>query len=275
MRYGKIFVGRMTRPRGIAVPLQKLNKIGRQTSPQTRLWYSSATLAYRPRHMRKTILYTLLAMMPAGLQAGDFIEVMTANVSEARNGCSYTASVDIPVAGDGTVIHAAKLWICDAIDIDVPTDIDDADFAALLRKGATEYLSDDEGTSRNVEITWAYEDPTCVTFTMHTTDRDSVDWVTDDVASFSKADGHRITPDEIFSCDERQIKRLMWSARKGIGMEVSSADDLYVGNAGYIDGWVLVIGPAQQSSGTAYRLRYEQMEKYLRIGNEGYYAGEK
>lgn len=256
MRYAKIFVGRMALPRGFAVPLQTLSKID-------------------PKNMRKTILYTLLAMMPACLRAGDFIEVMTASVSEARSGCSYSASVDIPVAGNGAVIHAAKLWICDAIGIDAPANIDNADFAALLRQGATEFLSDDTGTSRTVEITWAYEDPTCVTFTMHTTDRDSVDWTTDDVASFSKTDGHRITPDEIFSCDEQQIKRLMWTARTGIAMQVRSADELYVGNAGYIDGWVLVVGPAQQSSGTAYRLRYEQIEKNLRIGSEGYYAGRK
>lgn len=155
MRYAKIFVGRMALPRGFAVPLQTLSKID-------------------PKNMRKTILYTLLAMMPACLRAGDFIEVMTASVSEARSGCSYSASVDIPVAGDGAVIHAAKLWICDAIGIDAPANIDNADFAALLRQGATEFLSDDTGTSRTVEITWAYEDPTCVTFTMHTTDRDSV-----------------------------------------------------------------------------------------------------
>ncbi len=256
MRYAKIFAERMALPQGIAVSLQTLSKID-------------------PKNMRKTILYTLLAMMPASLRAGDFIEVMTASVSEACGGCSYSASVDIPVAGDGAVIHAAKLWICDAIGIDAPANIDNADFATLLRQGAAEYLRDDAGTSRTVEIIWAYEDPTCVTFTMHTTDRDSVNWTTDDVASFSKADGHRITPDEIFSCDEQQIKRLMWTSRTGIAMQVQSADELYVGNAGYIDGWVMVIGPAQQSSGTAYRLRYEQMEKYLRIGDEGYYAGRK
>ncbi len=256
MRYAKIFAERMALPQGIAVPLQTLSKID-------------------PKNMRKTILYTLLAMMPASLRAGDFIEVMTASVSEARGGCSYSVSVDIPVAGDGAVIHAAKLWICDAIGIDAPANIDNADFATLLRQGAAEYLGDDVGTSRTMEIIWAYEDPTCVTFTMHTTDRDSVNWTTDDVASFSKADGHRITPDEIFSCDEQQIKRLMWTSRTGIAMQVQSADELYVGNAGYIDGWVMVIGPAQQSSGTAYHLRYEQMEKYLRIGDEGYYAGRK
>ncbi len=256
MRYAKIFAERMALPQGIAVSLQTLSKID-------------------PKNMHKTILYTLLAMMPASLRAGDFIEVMTASVSEARGGCSYSASVDIPVAGDGAVMHAAKLWICDAIGIDAPANIDNADFATLLRQGAAEYLCDDAGTSRTVEIIWAYEDPTCVTFTMHTTDRDSVNWTTDDVASFSKADGHRITPDEIFSCDEQQIKRLMWTSRTGIAMQVQSADELYVGNAGYIDGWVMVIGPAQQSSGTAYHLRYEQMEKYLRIGDEGYYAGRK
>lgn len=229
----------------------------------------------RLKNMRKTILYTFLAMIPVGLRAGDFIEVMTASVNEARGDCSYSASVDIPVAGDGAVIHAAKLWICDAIGIDTPNNIDNADFATLLRQGAMEYLSDDTGTSRTVEITWAYEDPTCVTFTMHTADRDSVDWTTDDVASFSKTDGHRITPDEIFSCDEQQIKRLMWTARTDFTIQVRSADELYVGNAGYIDGWVLVIGPAQQSNGTTYRLRYEQIEKNLRIGSEGYYAGRK
>jgi hypothetical protein len=53
-------------------------------------------------------------------------------------------------------------------------------------------------------------------------------------------------------------------------------DELVVGDAGYIDGWVVVIGPAQGYTGAAYRIRYQVAEPYLqgkRTG--GYYDGEE
>lgn len=56
-------------------------------------------------------------------------------------------------------------------------------------------------------------------------------------------------------------------------MEVAKADDLYVGDCGYIDGWVLVVGPAQGTSGAAYRLRYPEIEQWLKKAKEdGYLA---
>ena len=56
-------------------------------------------------------------------------------------------------------------------------------------------------------------------------------------------------------------------------MEVAKADDLYVGDCGYIDGWVLVVGPAQGTSGAAYRLRYPEIEQWLKKAKrDGYLA---
>ena len=46
-------------------------------------------------------------------------------------------------------------------------------------------------------------------------------------------------------------------------MEVSSPDALYVGDVAFIDGWVIVIGPARGTSGAEYRLRYPEIEKWL------------
>ena len=46
-------------------------------------------------------------------------------------------------------------------------------------------------------------------------------------------------------------------------MEVSSPDALYVGDVAFIDGWVIVIGPARGTSGAQYRLRYPEIEKWL------------
>ena len=120
---------------------------------------------------------------------------------------------------------------------------------------------------------WMYEDPTCVTYEAVTTDRDSVDWSTTSVACFSKRDGHRVGANEIFGCDEAQIKRLMWQYRGNLSMEVAQADDLYVGDCGFIDGWVLVVGPAQGTSGAAYRLRYPEIEQWLKKPqSDGYLA---
>jgi hypothetical protein len=54
-------------------------------------------------------------------------------------------------------------------------------------------------------------------------------------------------------------------------MAVGSAKELVVGEAGYIDGWVIVIGPAVNYTGAAYRLRYPEIEQYLRKGHSGGY----
>lgn len=127
---------------------------------------------------------------------------------------------------------------------------------------AADFVKTGDG-HREVNITWLYEDPTCVSYEAVVTDRDSVAWTASSVATFSKQDGHRVTPEEVFSCDEKQIKRLMWQYRGDLPMEVSSPDALYVGDVAFIDGWVIVIGPARGTSGAEYRLRYPEIEKWL------------
>ena len=54
-------------------------------------------------------------------------------------------------------------------------------------------------------------------------------------------------------------------------MEVGKADDLYVGDMGFIDGWVVVIGPAHNYTGAAYKIRYQEAEPYLKHYAGGYY----
>lgn len=225
--------------------------------------------------MRETILRAavcaVLAAAPAAAPADEYMEVTTARCHERTDSAEYRAAVDIPVTGTGCVVGAARRWICDALDIDAPSDLDKADFATLLQEAARQFLSDAGSTSRSVEITWMYEDPTCVTFTSRVTDRDSVTWTTDDVATFSKADGHRVTFGEVFSCDEAKVRQLMWQARGDLRMDAASPAGLYVGNVGYADGWVLVVGPAHDSGGALFRLRYEQTEPWLWKSFDGGY----
>ena len=163
---------------------------------------------------------------------------------------------------------AAKEWIGEMLEADATMAEQDVsgmsadDFGRLLEAVAADYVKTGDGR-REVSITWLYEDPTCVSYEAVVTDRDSVAWTTSSVATFSKRDGHRITPEEVFSCDEKQIKRLMWQYRGDLQMEVSSPDALYVGDVAFIDGWVIVIGPARGTSGAEYRLCYPEIEKWL------------
>ena len=163
---------------------------------------------------------------------------------------------------------AAKEWIGEILEVDGTMAEQDVsgmsadDFGRLLDAVAADFVKTGDG-HREVNITWLYEDPTCVSYEAVVTDRDSVAWTASSVATFSKRDGHRITPEEVFSCDEKQIKRLMWQYRCDLPMEVSSPDALYVGDVAFIDGWVIVIGPARGTSGAEYRLRYPEIEKWL------------
>ena len=138
-----------------------------------------------------------------------------------------------------------------------------------------QYFSDGNSGSRSVEIYRGYEDEDCVTFESMVKDKDTETWTSADCATFSKKDGHRLSVAEIFKCDEQQIKSLMWRYKGNLQTGVQKPEELVIGNAGYIDGWVIVIGPADHCLGAEYRLRYPEIEPYLRLGKNGRYYSDR
>lgn len=227
------------------------------------------------RKMLSIVILQFVMSMPA-VAAADYFDVVPLSCREGSGSVRYEASVDFPVGGGMEVMAAAKEWIGEMLEADATMAEQDVsgmsadDFGRLLDAVAADYVKTGDG-HREVSITWLYEDPTCVSYEAVVTDRDSVAWTTSSVATFSKQDGHRITPEEVFSCDEKQIKRLMWQYRGDLQMEVSSPDALYVGDVAFIDGWVIVIGPARGTSGAEYRLRYPEIEKWLIPAKDGGY----
>lgn len=227
------------------------------------------------RKMLSIVILQLVMSLPA-VAADDYFDVVPLSCREGSGSVRYEASVDFPVGGGMEVMAAAKEWIGEMLEADATMAEQDVsgmsadDFGRLLEAVAADYVKTGDG-HREVNITWLYEDPTCVSYEAVVTDRDSVAWTTSSVATFSKQDGHRITPEEVFSCDEKQIKRLMWQYRGDLQMEVSSPDALYVGDVAFIDGWVIVIGPARGTSGAEYRLRYPEIEKWLIPAKDGGY----
>lgn len=225
--------------------------------------------------MLSIVILQLVMSLPA-VAADDYFDVVPLSCREGSGSVRYEASVDFPVGGGMEVMAAAKEWIGEMLEVDATMAEQDVsgmsadDFGRLLEAVAADYVKTGDGR-REVSITWLYEDPTCVSYEAVVTDRDSVAWTTSSVATFSKQDGHRITPEEVFSCDEKQIKRLMWQYRGDLQMEVSSPDALYVGDVAFIDGWVIVIGPAKGTSGAEYRLRYPEIEKWLIPAKDGGY----
>ena len=219
------------------------------------------------RKMLSIVILQFIMSMPA-VAAADYFDVVPLSCREGSGSVKYEASVDFPVGGGTEVMAAAKEWIGEMLEVDGTMAEQDVsgmsadDFGRLLGAVAADFVKTGDG-HREVNITWLYEDPTCVSYEAVVTDRDSVAWTASSVATFSKRDGHKITPEEVFSCDEKQIKRLMWQYRGDLPMEVSSHDALYVGDVAFIDGWVIVIGPARGTSGAEYRLRYPEIEKWL------------
>lgn len=214
---------------------------------------------------------TLVAALsfPVTVFSQEYFDVRTMTCTEKGADVAYNAAVDFPVGGDKKVVRSTKAWIGEVLEVDAtmtekPTNNMSADdFSKLLDAVAKDFVDKNAKARRRVEITWVYEDPTCVTYEAVTTDLDSVAWTTTDIACFSKRDGHRVKPSEIFNCDESQIKRLMWQYRGSLPMEVAKAEELYVGDCGFIDGWVIIVGPARGTSGAAYRLRYPEIERWL------------
>ena len=227
------------------------------------------------RKMLSIVILQFVMSMPA-VAAADYFDVVPLACREGSGSVRYEASVDFPVGGGREVMAAAKEWIGEILEVDGTMAEQDVsgmsadDFGRLLDAVAADYVKAGGG-HREVSITWLYEDPTCVSYEAVVTDRDSVTWTTSSVATFSKRDGHRVTPEEVFGCDGKQIKRLMWQYRGDLPMEVSSPDALYVGDVAFIDGWVIVIGPARGTSGAQYRLRYPEIEKWLKPAKGGGY----
>ena len=224
--------------------------------------------------MSKVFRYMIVCVLLLCAQssfAEDFFDVEGYNCRKHKGESSFSAQVDFPAVGPAACLIQARQWVCEVLGIDAPLRVDGAMFARLLQKAAEDYIDSVQGR-RTVEIEWAFEDPTCVTFLATVRDRDSVEWTSQDCATFSKADGHRLTADDIFNCSEGQVKQLMWKYRDGLPMEVGKAADLYVGDVGFIDGWVVVIGPARNYTGAAYKIRYQEAEPYLKHYAADYYG---
>lgn len=211
-------------------------------------------------------------LLPLSIMAQSFFVTHTvAYGDKGDRRTSFSAKVDFPVSGSEKALLGVKDWICEMIGKDVPRHLDEPGFYDLLRQCCGEFLMEAEGMARSVVVERTFEDENCVTFEATITDEDNEKWICQDCATFSKRDGHRLTVDEIFNCDEEKVKELMWEYRGDLPMEVASAEDLVVGNAGYIDGWIIVIGPAYHYTGAAFKIRYEEVEEFLNKGISGGY----
>ncbi len=181
---------------------------------------------------------------------------------------SFSAEIEYPVSGvSQEVLTSIRAWFCDILDIP-QRNFSDAN--VLLRMAADSFMVGGRG-QREVKIERSFEDGRCVTFQSWITDKDDETWRAADCASFNKEDGHRITLDEIFSCDEAQIKQLMWQYRGDLQLDVDAPEGLLPVNAGFTDGWVIVIGPAYHRTGAEFKLRYMNILPYLKSDYSGYY----
>lgn len=220
----------------------------------------------------KIVMVLVLMLLSLGMMAQSFFVTQTISYDDKgdRN-TSFSAKVEFPVSGSAKALESVREWICDMLETDVPKHLDAGKFRDKLRDCSGAFLMETEGVARTIVIERSFEDENCVTFEATITDKDSEKWISQDCATFSKRDGHRLQVGEVFSCDEEKVKDLMWAYRGDLPMEVESAEELVVGNVGYIDGWIIVIGPAYHYTGAAYKIRYEEVEEYLNKGISGGY----
>ena len=220
-------------------------------------------------NLRATLLVWLLALLPAVVRGEDFFDVRTFNYQRQEGGVTLQAEIDFPTAGTAGSVREVRRWICELLGVDEGVDVTEVNFGKILQQACDGMFGDMESGRHSLQVKWTFEDPEIVTFESAVIDDDGERWTSEDVVSVSKKDGHRIQAGEIFKCGEEQIKQLMWDSRGKLQMEVGKASDLYVGDAGFIDGWIVVIGPAARHTGAAYRIRYATAVPYLRGGNRG------
>ncbi len=224
--------------------------------------------------LRKIILPLLLGGALTHAAAADFLGTKDYRLAERKGRQSFQADVEFPTEGSPAAVKSVREWIGEILETEVDAQILASDFQKVLRQSFEAFVQENDVKSRKIEITRGYEDASVVTFVSTVTDKDSTTWRSEDCATFSKKDGHRLQASEIFDCPEETIKTLMWRYRGDLPTGVASASALVVGNVGFIDGWVIVIGPAKGYTGAQYRIRYKDAEPYLRNQSKsGYYGG--
>ncbi len=218
---------------------------------------------------KKIIIISIYLLMATTAFAQSFINTRDYSVKRGSGQhTSFSAEIEYPVSGvSQEVLTSIRAWFCDILDIP-QRNFSDAN--VLLRMAADSFMVGGRG-QREVKIERSFEDGRCVTFQSWITDKDDETWRAADCASFNKEDGHRITLDEIFSCDEAQIKQLMWQYRGDLQLDVDAPEGLLPVNAGFTDGWVIVIGPAYHRTGAEFKLRYMNILPYLKSDYSGYY----
>ena len=218
-------------------------------------------------HVRWMVVVALFAAT-ATVCAQDFLSTRTVTFNKSGKDSSFKASVEFPTEGDAHVVENVIKWM--GFVLDTETDFR-GNFQKMLEASCDTFTMSGQGGDRSIVIERSYEDGDCVTFESMVTDKGSETWRWADCASFSKRDGHRIRLDEIFRCGISDIQQLMWEYRGDLPMSVDSPDELVPVNAGFIDGWVIVIGQAHHYTGAPYRLRYEEIVDYLHTGEGGYF----
>ena len=188
--------------------------------------------------VQKITFLFVLALFAISSMAG-VVFTTTQKVTFQRQ--RYQVSAEFPLEGEPEAVTSIRNWINDVVGVEGEQVSDERAFFQVLERSYQDYLETNPEGSRHIEIYRAYEDEDCVTFQSVITDQDSVVWKTCDCATFSKKDGHRLKINEIFNCSEEKIKQLMWEWRGDLPVEVASANDLIVGEAGFIDGWIVVI----------------------------------
>lgn len=213
----------------------------------------------------RNVLFAVLLALPAMVWSQDFFSTRTVTKKTGR----FSASVEFPTEGPSAAMDSVLSWIKAVVGA---PGCSSNDFSTILQAAADNFASGEGGGNRTVLIERAYEDGGCVTFESMVTDKGSDTWRTADCASFSKSDGHRITIGEIFSCDMDGLRRLMWQYKGDLSLDAEGPEGLQPIAAGFIDGWVVVIGNARKYHGAPYRLRYEEIEDCLRTNPGGYYS---
>ena len=224
------------------------------------------------RNIFKLHIIVVFLLFSSVSVAQTFFDTTSITCKQKGNGkAAYSANIEFPLSGETRSLRQIREWICDILEVDCPKHLDVSSFQSLLMDCSGKYLMEVDDMSREIEVVRSFEDENCVTFEAKIIDVDSVKWISQDCATFSKRDGHRLQVNEIFNCDEKKIKELMWDYRGELPMEVGSPDELIVGDVGFVDGWIIIIGPAYHYTGAAYRIRYEEVEQYVKLGRSGGY----
>ena len=115
-------------------------------------------------NFRHILIIAILFLPVPVAVAEDFFGTSGFKFVQRKGEVSYSAEVEFPVSGNAKALQEVKTWICNVLEVDMPSRLEEYTFRETLLKAFDEYKEQVDSGTRRIEIFRSYEDEQVLTF---------------------------------------------------------------------------------------------------------------